>query len=320
MLKTGEQHLESLRDGRTVYIGKEKVTDVTAHPAFRNAAHSMAAIYDMKAAPENRDAMSFEENDKRFSKYFLKPKSRQDLEARSLAHHRIAEMSYGMLGRSPDHVSSFVTGMATKPEEFGRFSGNLTAYYEHMRDNDIYAAYAVLPPQAARNPDFYHKQNLPVPTLRVVRETDDGVVISGMKMLATGAVFANEIWIGNVLPLAPDQKKEAITCAIACNAPGLQLWSRQSMELGCTSEFDSPLAYRYDETDCMLLCDEVKVPWERVFVHDDALLSRDIYMKTPSHCFGNHQSNVRFWSKMRQLVGLCSKIANATGADQVPAV
>ena len=83
MLKTGDQHLESLRDGRTVYIGKEKVTDVTAHPAFRNAAHSMAAIYDMKAAPENRDAMTFAEDGKRFSKYFLKPKSRQDLEARS---------------------------------------------------------------------------------------------------------------------------------------------------------------------------------------------------------------------------------------------
>ena len=70
----------------------------------------------------------------------------------------------------------------------------------------------------------------------------------------------------------------------------------------------------------MVMCDNVKVPWERVFVHDDALLSRDIYIKTPSHCFGNHQSNVRYWSKMRLLLGLCSKIAQATGADQVPAV
>ena len=59
----------------------------------------------------------------------------------------------------------------------------------------------------------------------MVREDDDGVVISGMKMLATGALYANEIWIGNVIPLAPDQKKEAITCAIPCNAQGLTLWS-----------------------------------------------------------------------------------------------
>ena len=178
----------------------------------------------------------------------------------------------------------------------------------------------MVPPQAARNPEFYHKKNIPVPTLRVVREDDDGVVISGMKMLATGALYANEIWIGNVIPLAPDQKKEAITCAIPCNAPGLTLWSRKPAAVGLTSEFDSPLAWRYDESDSMLMCDNIKVPWEKVFVHDDALLSRDIYIKTASHCFGNHQSNVRYWSKMRLLLGLCSRIANATGADQVPAV
>ena len=49
----------------------------------------------------------------------------------------------------------------------------------------------------------------------------------------------------------------------------------------------------------MVMCEKVKVPWERVFVHDDALLSRDIYIKTPGHCYGNHQSNVRFHAKMR---------------------
>ena len=92
------------------------------------------------------------------------------------------------------------------------------------------------------------------------------------------------------------------------------------MEMNCTSQFDSPLSYKYDESDSMLLCDAVKVPWERVFIHDDALLSRNIYFLTPSHCYGNHQSNVRYWSKMRLMVGLCAKIAHATGADQVPAV
>ncbi len=323
MLRTGKEHLESLRDGRVVYIGGERVDDVTTHPAFRNAARTVAALYDMKADPANRELMSYEEDGGRHSIYFLRAKSRADLQRRMLGHRRIADLTYGMFGRSPDHVASFVAGMAMKPEELKAPYGhpdNLLAYYRHARDNDVYVVYAVVPPQAARNPEFYHRQNIPVPTLRVVREDDSGVVISGMKMLATGAVLANEIWIGNVIPLAPDQKAEAITCVIPCNAPGLQLWSRQPLELGVTSEFDSPLAYRFDETDSMLLCDEIKVPWERVFVHGDALLSRDIYVKTPSHCFGNHQSNVRYWSKMRLLVGLCSKVAHATGADQVPAV
>ncbi|HKC53899.1 MAG TPA: 4-hydroxyphenylacetate 3-hydroxylase C-terminal domain-containing protein, partial [Burkholderiales bacterium] len=184
----------------------------------------------------------------------------------------------------------------------------------------VYAVYAVLPPQAARNPEFYQKQNLPVPSLRVVREDDDGLVITGMKMLATGAVFANEIWIGNLLPLAPTQLAESVTCAIAVNTPGVTLWSRKSFERDASCEFENPLTWRFDETDSMVMCENVKVPWERVFVHMDAILAREIYIKTPGHCYGNHQSNVRFHAKMKLIVGLASKIAHASGANEVPAV
>jgi 4-hydroxyphenylacetate 3-monooxygenase len=55
MLRTGKEHLESIRDGRVVYIGSERVDDVTRHPAFRNAAQTVAALYDMKADPALRD-------------------------------------------------------------------------------------------------------------------------------------------------------------------------------------------------------------------------------------------------------------------------
>ncbi len=320
MLKTGKEHLETLRDGRVVYIGEEKVTDVTAHPAFRNAAQSIAAMYDLKAAPENRDAYSFEEGGEKYSSYFLRAKTREDLVKRTRLHRAIAAMTHGLWGRSPDHVSAFVTGMSTNPSVFGQYAGNLLAYYEHMRKNDIYATYAVIPPQAARNPEFYVKQNLPIPTLRVVREDDDGVVISGMKMLATGAVFANEIWIGNLIPLAPTQLAESITCAVPVNAKGLTLWSRKPFERDAQVEFENPLAHRFDETDSMVMCKDVKVPWEKVFVHNDAVLARDIYIKTPAHCYGNHQSNVRFHEKMQLLVGLASRITQASGADTIPAV
>jgi len=317
MLKTGSEHLESLRDGRVVYIGSERVDDVTAHPAFRNGARSMAYIYDMKRAdPE----LAFTENGERYSAYFLRARTREGLEKRLKLHRAIASMSHGLLGRSPDHVSSFVTGMAMDPSVFGRFADHLRRYYEHMRREDVYGVYAVIPPQAARNPEFYVKQNLPIPTLRVVREDDDGVVISGMKMLATGAVFANEIWIGNLIPLAPNQLPESITCAIPVSTPGVTLWSRKPFELHAACEFDNPLAWRFDETDSMVMCENVKVPWERVFVHMDAVLARDIYIKTPGHCYGNHQSNVRFHAKLQLIVGLASRIAQASGAHEIPAV
>jgi 4-hydroxyphenylacetate 3-monooxygenase len=317
MLKTGREHLEQLRDGRTVYIGAEKVDDVTRHPAFRNAAQSIAAIYDMKRA--NPD-LCFQEGNETHSAYFLRARTKEDLEKRLAVHRAIARMSYGLLGRSPDHVASFVTGMAMNPSTFGPYEKNLLKYYEEMKKRDTYAAYAVVPPSAARNPEFYVKQNLPIPTLRVVREDDDGLVISGMKMLATGAVFANDIWIGNLIPLAPNQLPESVTCAVPVNAKGLTLWSRKAFERHATNEFDSPLTWRFDESDSMVMCEEVKVPWEKVFVHMDAVLARDVYIKTPGHCYGNHQSNVRFHAKMQLIVGLASKIAHASGVAEVPAV
>ena len=42
----GAEFLESLRDGREVYIYGERVKDVTTHPAFRNSAASVALLYD----------------------------------------------------------------------------------------------------------------------------------------------------------------------------------------------------------------------------------------------------------------------------------
>jgi len=317
VLKSGSEHLRQLQDGRAVYIGAEKVEDVTTHPAFRNAARSVAALYDMKAADP---ALSFEERGERFSAYFLKARTKEDLAFRSKIHGAIAAQTYGLLGRSPDHVASFVTGMAMNADVFGTFKNNLLSHYERMRKQDTYATYAVVPPQAARDPEFYVKQNRPVPTLRVVREDDDGVVISGTKMLATGAVLANEIWIGNLIPLAPSQAAESITCALPVNAPGLALWSRKPFERHAPSEFENPLAWRFDETDSMVVCEEVKVPWERVFVHRDAVLAREIYVKTPGHCYGNHQSNVRFHAKLRLIVGLASRIAQSSGAADIPAV
>ena len=320
MLKTGAEFLEGLRDGRTVYVGSERIDDVTRHPAFRNAAQSIADIYDLKADPANRDALTYEENGERFSAYYLKARSRADLEKRTEAHRRIAAMSYGLLGRSPDYIASFVTGMNLKPELFGRFSDNVIRYYDFMRRNDIFAAHAIVSPQAARDPKFWEKQNMQTPSCRVVREDDDGVVVRGMKMLATGSIIADEIWIGNILPLAPEAKAESITFAVPCNMPGMSLWSRKPLEPNARSEFEAPLTWRFDETDAMVMFDDVKVPWERVFVHNDTQLSRGLYIETPAHAYGNHQSNVRYLVKLQFLVGLASRIASATGADQVPAV
>src|SRR6516165_7101132 len=136
MLRTGKEHLESLRDGRVVYIGSERVEDVTRHPAFCNAAATVAALYDMKADPANRDSLTYEEDGGRHSIYFLRPRTREDLQRRMLGHRRIADVTFGMFGRSPDHIASFVTGMAIKPDALPApcaHADNLLRYYRHLR-------------------------------------------------------------------------------------------------------------------------------------------------------------------------------------------
>jgi 4-hydroxyphenylacetate 3-monooxygenase len=324
MMKSGQDHLASLRDGRRVYIGGELVDDVTAHPAFRNAATSFAMLYDRKAAPENREIMSFEEDGEVFSTYFLMPKTQDDLVRRMETHRRIAEWSHGLLGRSPDHVTSFVTGLAMKPAMFDDirpgFGKNIVDYYNYMRANDIFATYTVLPPQGARKPELYEREGMKVPTLRVTDEDEAGVTLNGMKMLGTSAVFCNETWVGNLLPLAPDQLKESITCAVPLNAPGVTMWSRKPFENYAVSEFDNPLAWRFDETDSMVIFEDVRVPWEKVFVHDDAEMSRGIYVQSPSHSMGNHQSNIRFSEKLKLLVGIAHKVVETNGVGHIPAV
>ncbi len=320
MLKTGAEHLESLRDGRTVLIGAERVRDVTAHPAFRDGAATVAGMYDMKRAPENLAVASYEEDGERFAAYWLRPRDRDGLRQRSRTHKLIADFTSGLFGRSPDHVAGLITGLAMKPDVLGRFADNLLAQWDRMRREDTYAAFAVVPPPGTRDPDIHSEERRANPGLRVVRETDDGVVVSGMKMLATGAIYANEILIGNLTPLAPEFKDYAITAVIPCAADGLTLWSRRPYALGAGHALDYPLSRRFDESDCVVVCREVKIPWERVFVHGDAELSRNCYIRTPANCFSNHQSNVRFWSKMSLIVGLASRIAQGSGIDAIGAV
>ena len=323
MLKSGQDYLESIRDGRVIYMADERIADATTHEAFRNGARTYAALYELKRQPELSDAMSYEEDGERYSMYFLRPRSREDLVRRSRAHEIIAGFGCGVLGRSPDAGAGSVTGIAMKPEileQKGGFKDHLLRIWHEMRRQDEFVVYAILPPQGGRDPKFYQGSGRQVPALRVTKETDAGVVLNGMKMLATGAAFANQIMIGNILPLAPDQLKESVTAIIPPNLKGLTLWARKSFEQEVKNGFDYPLTSRYDESDCMLVFQDVFVPWERVFVHDNPELARAVLVQTPAHAMANHQSNVRFRSKLRFLLGLASLVTASTGARDVPVV
>src|SRR5262245_1019306 len=307
MLMTGEEYLESIRDGRRVHVGGELVEDVTKHPAFRNAARSFAMIYDRKRAPENRDVMTFEEDGETFSTYFLLPRTREDLHRRFETHRRIASWTYGLLGRSPDNFPSYVSGLVMDPAMFDRirpdFGDNIRSYYRHMRSDDVFVSHTVTNPQGWRANPAEGAARV-VPTLQVVDENDRGITINGLKMVGTASVFCHETWCGNLQPVMPGREKETITCVVPLNAPGVTIWPRKPYERHAVSEFDNPLATRFDETDAAVLFENVHVPWERVFCHDNIEMTRAIYMLTPGHAMANHQANVRFLEKLKLIVEL----------------
>jgi 4-hydroxyphenylacetate 3-monooxygenase len=324
MLRTGADYLRALRDGRKVYLGKELVTDVTTHPAFRNTARAFADLYDRKRSPENVDALSYEADGERHSFWFLQPRTRDDLRSRAIGHRQVARWSYGLLGRSPDLVSSLISGLAMDPSilEGNRtgFGENLVAFYKQMRRDDLFSSYVMIAAKAARRAELYSRPGKSAPALHVVKETDAGVVLRGAKLLGTASVFSDLVWVGNLFPLAPDQSPQAVTCVVPTNALGLSIWARKPFEQYALGLADNPFSSRFDESDSVLIFEDVHVPWDRVFLLDDAALSRDIYFRTPAHVMSNHQSVVRFLEKLRMMLGIAYKTADINALLEVPAV
>src|SRR6478672_12600646 len=85
-LRTGPEYLRSLRDGRRVYLDGEQVKDVTEHPALRQAARSLAHLFDLAADPALRERMTFPspKTGAPVLRAYQIPRSHADLKARRL--------------------------------------------------------------------------------------------------------------------------------------------------------------------------------------------------------------------------------------------
>src|SRR5438552_10781074 len=106
---SGAEYLESLRDGRTIYLYGERVADVTTHPAFRNSARSVARLYDSLADPNERDLITTVDRfGIRTHRFFTSSYSAQELLAARDAVARWARLTYGFMGRTPDYKASFM--------------------------------------------------------------------------------------------------------------------------------------------------------------------------------------------------------------------
>ena len=324
-MRRGAEYVQGLRDGRKVYIGGKLVEDVTVHPAFTEAVRSVAHLYDVASAPENRELMTYRSpaNGGLVNRIYMIPRSKDDLRLRRLAIERWAEETFGFMGRTPDHVAGFFAGFASWPNLFARggecFADNVVKFYERLRDEDLYATYTIVPPQIDRSRAANEQQD-DFLYAGVLREESDGIVIRGAAMLGTASAISDWILLSNIHPMKPGEEKYAISVAIPCNAPGVRIHSRRSYAEAASSVFDYPLASRFDETDSLLVYDDVFVPWEQVFVYKNIELCRAQFYESPAHVLGNNQAQIRYSVKMKFIAGLARKIAEMTGNAKNPAV
>ena len=179
-LRTGAQYLDALRnDGRRVFVDGEEVSDVTTHPAFAEAARTIAGLFDIASDPANRDLMTYQSpiSGAPVNRIWQMPDSVEALQQRRGAIARWSEESLGYMGRTPDHVAGFFTGFAAAPQVLARdgnerFAENALRIYEFLRDNDVYITYTIVPPQIDRSKPA-HQQDPPDLYCGVVEERDE---------------------------------------------------------------------------------------------------------------------------------------------------
>jgi len=324
-MRSGDAYVASLRDGRAVFLDGERVDDVTKHPAFVEPIRRVAETYDRAKAAEHDAALTYVDpgTGARCSNMWLPPRSAEDLGARRRVHRFWAEPSFGLMGRTPDHVACVLTAFAAWRHLFDRggtrFGDNVVRFYERARDEDLYVAYAIVPPQVDRaSPAHRH----PEPFLHpgIVRETGAGIVVRGSHALATSATMADWLLVSYITPLVPGDEDYAISLVMPMSAEGLRLYPRRPYATTATSVYDYPLSSRFDEVDTTVVFADVLVPWEHVFIYRDVDLVNAQFHDSPSHVTANFQSLVRFGVKLEFMAGLAMRLAEIQGATGDPSV
>ncbi|WP_430787984.1 4-hydroxyphenylacetate 3-hydroxylase family protein [Actinoplanes sp. G11-F43] len=267
----GEEYLESLRDGREVYLYGDRVKDVTTHPAFHNPARMTARQYDALHDPARREVLTAPTDcgEPGFThRFFVTPRSADDLVADQRAIAEWARISYGFMGRSPDYKASFLGTLGANADFYRPFEDNARRWYRESQQKVLFWNHALVHPPVDRSlpPDqvgdvFVH----------VERETDAGLVVSGAKVVATSSVLTHYTFLAHSgLPIK--DRKFALVATVPVDAPGLKLICRPSYSATAAvmgSPFDYPLSSRMDENDSILVLDQTLIPWENVFIYGD---------------------------------------------------
>lgn len=317
--RRGAQVLARLRERPpAVWYRGEQVRDITAHPAFKGGAHTLAALYDLQWQRPEVSLYDSPTSGRKVARSFMMPRTHAELAGVSLAMKVWADHTHGMMGRAPDYLNRAMTGYAAGApflaESDPRFGANAVRYYEYVRESDLCLTHTLIPPQANRAASLA-KQADPYLAARVKEETEAGIVIRGCRMLATLPI-SDEIMVfpSTLLKSTEEDAPYAFGFSIPNDTPGLKFICRESVDYG-RSHFDHPLGSRYEEMDAVVVFDDVFVPWENVFLYRDVERCNQAYARTGAVVHMTHQVVVKNIAKTEFLLGLASLLVHTIGVE-----
>ncbi len=325
--RTGAEYIAGLRErAADIYIGGQKVKDVTTHPAFAGGLRTVAGLLDMQHDPARRDEMVYESpsTGDPVGLSFIMPRNADDLKRRRKMMTNWALASCGMMGRTPDFLNVAVMSMAAAADYCGRnrpeFKRNILDYYGYIRENDIVMTHTLVNLQRSRSVGQTPFDDRTEVALSVVDENADGIVVRGARVLATLGPLSDEIAVYPArtrrVP-AGEEGKYAFGFAIPCNADGLKFQCRDTIDLG-RSHFDHPAGSRFEEMDAIVFFDDVLVPWERVFLYNDVALCNQWGERTNRNAHTGHQVVTKNVVKCEFMLGLASLMVDTLGSGELP--
>ena len=315
---TGAEFLESLRDGREVYIYGERVKDVTKHPAFRNAAASVAKLYDalhdneshaVLTAPTDTGSGGYTH------KFFKAAHSREEVMAQRDAIAAWARVTYGWMGRSPDYKAALLNTLGANAEFYGPFADNARAWHKRGQEAVLYLNHALINPPIDRNKPVEEVKDV---YITIQKETDAGIYVSGAKVVATNSALTHYNFLGQNMGQEITDPSMVVMFIAPMDTAGIKLICRGSYEMAAAatgSPWDYPLTSRFDENDAIFVFDNAFIPWENVFIHRDVQRLKDFY---PKSGFVNNftlQGCTRLAVKLDFIAGLLLKATRATGVE-----
>lgn len=314
---TGAAFLESLRDGREIWFKGERVSDVTTHPAFRNAARSVAKLYDAMHDDKVSSRLVVESDTGsgvRTHAMYRAARSTADLLQQRDAIAEWARQSYGWMGRSPDYKAGFTSALGANADFYGDFADNARRWYAKAQDTNLFLNHTIVNPPVDRHLPIHEVEDIIV---HAVEERDDGIIVNGAKMVATGSALTHYTAVFHYGPSPVNHKDYSLAFFVPMNAPGLKLICRPSYEYQSSvvgSPYDYPLSSRFDENDAVMVLDNVFIPWEDILVYrDPERLAAMPSTGYPANFF--LQGCTRLAVKLDFLAGAFMKAVDTTGTS-----